>query len=1087
MLRVTKNLIDVVENNASKENSANKARELLRQGADITAPTCTGSMVDFVIDAEKRQRLIRKTDKADNCLQLIQVLMKEASDQLTAQVLSTNGGDLDEMYKLVQLKADCYQSNTFGPLGLLGSLLTQATAPIRLDIVRFLIENDSQTKKSLTIVDNQEQTCLSLAKKNSKCPQDVINYLQQQLDEMLNQIPFAQPPINPNEVIIWIRRGANIEATDKNRNTVLSNAVIANNLNLVRVLLTAGSSTTHKNADGLTPLQIAEKATSRNLPLIALLKEQNIDAELKQLIETKRSRLTTEEIQHLLTNGANINAKFANNDSPLHLLITNKGTPEMITAFVNDFHADVSATNANGYRPIETCILQDKDPFARLLAFFKLPKITADLFTNSKLNKTLLQFAIEQKRPEAANIIQNELNLHLWNCMARANTKEENNKTIMNEFNQLLNCGAQINYKHHNEEYPEWTVLHLACKTATQKLVQYMIKYLQADYTLQNHNGDYPISIAAEYGHLSILECLRDLPKSSVNVFNKDRQTPLHLATKNHHLLVVRYLVKWGADHQARNLSKQTPMDIARTNSSTNKEEEINDKQIILFLEQLICPSTVDPSSQQSNNAKKPTLDLDTCELVAPVNVNPIDLANDDTEGPLGDKARGIFSGTPNDNLHNAAKHGHVEAAQKAIGHGAIIHHRQRNRTPYEVARYYENKYTQELRSTAPSSSDYRPLQIKIAGCQHIAGMLQQIAQTKLIEAIQAPNPVLVKSYHLAGAILTTDLLYKACQASDNVQIVDYLINQDDNIYQALINDYSPNCPYRITKKNKFHQLSTYLKYRLSIECTKAIKQNNLQLVKKLVLAGASVDMQDTNNLTDILQDQNPELIQFLCDNGAKIPSNWFKARTILLEPTLSQQLKPEVVFSINRCLINRRLRFAAANGDLDGMIQCQRLGADIDSTNCHGSTALLCTIEHGNYFRIVHGLVSCGASMLHSNEDQPMSLIAIAKNKHYQQIDNYLSFQLNKQFLSSILDNNRQSAEKFAQLGATFDCQDEQERTPLHYAVQHHGVDLVSWLCEYAPAPTKSDINGDYPITLATEKGMSNHIFLISIVYYFR
>ena len=1072
MQKATRELVDIVERKASKEGYANKAQELLRQGADITAPTKTGPMVHSVIHEENRQRPIASW-KADNCLRLIQVLEKEASDRLTAQVLSANGGDVQEMQRLVQLNADCYQSNTFGPLGLLGSLLTQTMAPIRLATVQFLIKNNVQTRMSLTLADNQQQTCLSLAKNNSKCPQDVIKYLQEQLNLILNQIPFNQPKIDPNEVALWIRRGANIEAIDDKRNTVLSNAVLADDINLVRVLLTAGSNTTHKNADGLTPLQLAQRATPRNLPLIALLEGQHKNTGLEQLIKTRGSELNREEVSDLLKKGHDINATFANNDSLLHLLIANKGTPEMIKAFVDEFHADISKTNVNGYRPIETCILLDKDPFARLQTFFRLSKMTTDLFNNSKLNKTILQFAMEQNRSDAAKLIQNELNLRLWNCMTRANTKEENNKTMMSEFNQLLNYGAQINHKHQDEEYREWTVLHLACKTTTHKLVDYMVHYLQADYSLQNHHGDYPISIAAEYGHQSIVEYLRGLPKSNLNVSNNNRDTPLHLATKNHHLHVVQTLVKWGADHQARNRSKQTPLDVANASVPKNKEEEINHKKVIRFLEQLIYSSAVagDSSLRPSSNAIKPSLDLDTCELVTPVSVNPIHLTNAETKGTLGAGSRGFLAGNPNDNLHDAAKNGNFRKAQDAIGHGADIPYRKNNRTPYGVARTYENKYIRELTSTASNMSDYQLLQSKIAGCQQIAHMMQQMAQTKIGEAIDEPNPVNVKAHHQAGAILTADLLYRACRTKDNVEIVDYLINESANIYQALINDSSSACPYRTAKQKKLHNVATYLKYRLSIECTKAIKENNLPLVKKLVSAGASVDMHDTNNLTEALQSQNVELIQYLCENGARMPSTWLTARTIVLEPAVSQQLKQEVVFCINQCLINRRLRLAAASGDLNSLIQCQRLGADINSMNCHGSTALLCSIQHGNHFPIVHALVSCGASMLHSNEDESMSLINLAKEKKYDQIAKYLSKELSQQFLSAIVNNDRQSADRFAKLGADFNAQDENNRTALHYAVKDHGVDLVEWLCQFSN-PAVADINGDYPITLAVEKG---------------
>ncbi len=62
--------------------------------------------------------------------------------------------------------------------------------------------------------------------------------------------------------------------------------------------------------------------------------------------------------------------------------------------------------------------------------------------------------------------------------------------------------------------------------------------------------------------------------------------------------------------------------------------------------------------------------------------------------------------------------------------------------------------------------------------------------------------------------------------------------------------------------------------------------------------------------------------------------------------------------------------------------------------------------------------------------------------------------------------------AAKFEGLGANFNSHHEQKRTVLHYAVQYHGVELVSWLCLRASTPTLADIDGNYQITKVTEKG---------------
>ncbi|CAF1542401.1 unnamed protein product, partial [Adineta steineri] len=111
-------------------------------------------------------------------------------------------------------------------------------------------------------------------------------------------------------------------------------------------------------------------------------------------------------------------------------------------------------------------------------------------------------------------------------------------------------------------------------------------------------------------------------------------------------------------------------------------------------------------------------------------------------------------------------------------------------------------------------------------------------------------------------------------------------------------------------------------------------------------------------------------------------------------------------------------------------------------------------------------------ATLLHCNENQPISLIEMCHQKNYKKIGKYLKKQLNKQFATAIFDNDKEGAAAFEGLSADFNCIDIQERTPLHYAVEYHTKDLVSWLCERGSDPMIHDGNGDYPITLAAEKG---------------
>ncbi|CAF0944632.1 unnamed protein product, partial [Didymodactylos carnosus] len=1064
-VKATEKLWTIVEKKATQPNSVVAAQQfIVNDGADVRPPNKNHQyMIPYVQGLVQRNRDAGRINEAESCTRLLSVLQQRASELLSEALTS---GDLNGMRLLAQLGTDCYQTDKYGQLGLLGELLKQDKHPVRLDIIQFLVQNNQQ---AITSIDNQQQTCLSLAKCNQQCSSDVVEYLQGQFDLILNKIPFNTQPININEVGEWIRRGANTEYVDDKGNTVLCNAVITNNLELIKVLVASGSNTEYKNNENFTALQLARNATPRNAQLVAFLEKQGVNSELKQLIQQKKSQLTADEVHKLLEQGAKIDALIANNDTFLHLLIVNNGTPELVNAFVNDFGADIDAMNVNGYRPIEMCILYDDAQFLTLSAFLKLKKVTSDMFFNRKLNISSLQFANDQKRLVAAQIIQDELNLRLWQCIAQATADEKRNSKIIMEAKQLISYGAQIDHKHIDEDYDQWTVLHLACKSSNADLVRYLIENLKPDYVKSTLGGDVPVTIASEFGQLPIVQYLRGLRGTQLNIANKDKQTPLHLATKNNHLLVVRYLVLWGADHEAQNSSQKTPLEIAETNVTKSKDE-VSNKKIIHFLKQLICPKT-DGEKKRPRSAR-PNNSLDLCDIPTQMLVDKQSPTDQSDEDPLGETKKGFLSGTPNSNLRDACEKGDVHLAKEAIAEGADIRHRQKNRSFLDVVTSSLNEYNGKVNLPSIRQDERQRFYSMAVGCHQILQDLQHIATTKLIEAIKQSNTGRVIAYHQVGGQLTPGLLDLACRSSDNFNIIDYLINQSKENYAAMFNYSTVDSPYMIAMKTKHINVAKYLKYRLSIECTNAINANNLPFVKQLIRAGASVDTQDTNNLLVAVKYNNVELVQLLAENGARLPTEWLGTNDMQLPPAQTKDLNPDIVFYLNRCLLDRRLRLYAANGDLNGVIQCQRIGADINSKNCHGATALFYTIQFGSYFSVVHALVSCGASMLHSNIDDPKSLLQLSERPNYEQIHSYLAQELNVQFLAGILDNDIERAESLSKLGADFNFQDEQKRTLLHYAVQYHGIDLVKWLGERGSTMTTPAINGNYAITDAAYKG---------------
>lgn len=79
--------------------------------------------------------------------------------------------------------------------------------------------------------------------------------------------------------------------------------------------------------------------------------------------------------------------------------------------------------------------------------------------------------------------------------------------------------------------------------------------------------GSTPLHWAARGGHVDCVACLLAQPNCKVTVTNKLGDTPLHNAAWKGNVDCVTALLEAGADRSARNASKETPYDLAKTKS----------------------------------------------------------------------------------------------------------------------------------------------------------------------------------------------------------------------------------------------------------------------------------------------------------------------------------------------------------------------------------------------------------------------------------------------------------------------------------------------------------------------------------------
>lgn len=76
-----------------------------------------------------------------------------------------------------------------------------------------------------------------------------------------------------------------------------------------------------------------------------------------------------------------------------------------------------------------------------------------------------------------------------------------------------------------------------------------------ANVNVQNANGQTPLHIAAQHGHIGIVRLLLASKFIDVNIQDHRGATPLHLASENGHAMVVTLLVEHNARLDVRTTS----------------------------------------------------------------------------------------------------------------------------------------------------------------------------------------------------------------------------------------------------------------------------------------------------------------------------------------------------------------------------------------------------------------------------------------------------------------------------------------------------------------------------------------------------
>jgi len=264
---------------------------------------------------------------------------------------------------------------------------------------------------------------------------------------------------NTTTVECLLAAGADVNAKTKRGTTPLHRAALLGHQDTVKLLIERGANINASDNQGRTPLSVARQR--KHAEVFNILRQHGAT-------ETLHGAVTSgdiDEVKRLISEGAGINAKNMNGETPLHIASA-QGREPIVKLLITE-GADLNAQNQNGEIPLHLAASRgDKDMAALLIAN------SADINTKNRWGNTPLHIAAKDGYTDVAKF--------------------------------LLAKGADVNAKN------KWsaTPLHIAARNGQKEVGEFLIAS-GADVNAKNQGGRTPLTFAEENGNNEIAELLR--------------------------------------------------------------------------------------------------------------------------------------------------------------------------------------------------------------------------------------------------------------------------------------------------------------------------------------------------------------------------------------------------------------------------------------------------------------------------------------------------------------------------------------------------------------------------------------------------
>ncbi|KAL2870556.1 ankyrin repeat domain-containing protein [Aspergillus lucknowensis] len=253
--------------------------------------------------------------------------------------------------------------------------------------------------------------------------------------------------------------------------------------------------------------------------------------------------------------GADINQPTSDGRTPLQIALEEFSPPEVIQTLL-DSGADANKRGRGGLTALHTLVcLKRYDLFETFLA------AGASLSTADDKGNTPLLLAVAVSNARAASIF--------LQCGADICTRDKFGRTPLHAaaannsvaiVKMLLDAGADISATDDDGRIP----LHfatLSSNTLVFKAILSKHEETEVDYLVRSRSGRTVLEMAAEGGHLSLVEML--IERGVEIAHGSQGYSPLHAAIANRHLEIAELLLAHGADPLILDHYGRTPIDWA--------------------------------------------------------------------------------------------------------------------------------------------------------------------------------------------------------------------------------------------------------------------------------------------------------------------------------------------------------------------------------------------------------------------------------------------------------------------------------------------------------------------------------------------